>query len=128
MSSPTAYVAYSHLFPSSNTHLFEYDERFKTISAKYTHFNLFQPQDVPPELRAQVDLVVVDPPFLNKDTNECVAQALRTLLKPGAEVVLLTSTSVRDLVEGPQGLYAGVGQSYLSVFSAQSIERMTRRT
>lgn len=114
ISSPTAYVAYAHLFPSPNNYLFEFDERFTSLSKNYVHYDLFNPA-YPKELEGQVDLVVVDPPFLNRHTNECVSQALKGLVKPQGEVVLLTSTSVRELVEGPQGLYKDVGQGYLYV-------------
>lgn len=125
ISCPTAYVAFQHALSQDgqptreNTWLFEIDDRFSKVAGdSFVRFNLFKEasSQIPASLKGQVDLVVIDPPFLNRDTNEGVSNTLRWLLKSDAQVVLLTSTQVQDLVEGPEGIYKDCGRSYLCAF------------
>lgn len=99
----------------ANTYLFEFDQRFETFAkSRYVHYNLFDPTRVlPAQLMGSVDVAVVDPPFLNLDTNAHVVETLKLLLKKDAQVVLLSSLQVQDIVEGPKGVYKDCGQGPL---------------
>ncbi|KAJ3572312.1 hypothetical protein NP233_g3155 [Leucocoprinus birnbaumii] len=97
---PTAFVAVHHLHPRSKTRLLEVDQRFAVLAPRqYIPYDLNEPDNFPAELKGYFDLVIVDPPFLNEVTNEKVCQTLRQVLKPTAKLILLTSTSVIDVIE-----------------------------
>jgi len=62
---PTAYVAFQHVKYLEETRLLEYDQRFMALSnAQYIHYDVDEPESVPPELEGSVDIAVVDPPYL----------------------------------------------------------------
>ncbi|KAF5355864.1 hypothetical protein D9756_004336 [Leucocoprinus leucothites] len=98
--SPTAFVAFHHLHPRPKTRLLEVDQRFAVLASRqYVPYDLNEPDIFPAELKESFDLVVVDPPFLNEITNVKVCQTLRQVLKPTAKLILLTSTSIEDVIE-----------------------------
>ncbi|XP_006454853.1 hypothetical protein AGABI2DRAFT_198504 [Agaricus bisporus var. bisporus H97] len=100
ISSPTAFVAFQHLYPRTNTRLLEVDERFAILApSQYIPYDLNEPDKFPKELRESFDVVVLDPPFLNEATNVKVIRTLRQVLKPSAKVILLTSTSIEDVIK-----------------------------
>ncbi|GAA6009775.1 hypothetical protein JCM10207_004190 [Rhodosporidiobolus poonsookiae] len=95
LSCPTSYVAFQHQNPLKDAWLFEYDSRFRLFAGdKFVHYDLEEPEKYPDELRGTVDIAIADPPFLNEVTNQYFATTLRSLLKPGGKLLLLTSTSV----------------------------------
>lgn len=67
LASPTAYVAFQHLHPQSNTLLLEYDARFDVLPGSgFVKWDLFDPDRLPESARGTVELAVVDPPYLNE--------------------------------------------------------------
>lgn len=101
LSCPTAYVAFKYLYPDmQNVRLLEYDKRFDTFAGgEYCHWNLHDPtHNLPVDFTSQTDIAIVDPPFLNKQTNEYVAQALRRLMRLDGKLILLTSTSLVSIL------------------------------
>lgn len=103
---PTTFVAFQSTAEDDHSgaqpHLLEYDERFRTFAgAQYSYYDLRKPQDgLPEDLLGQVDVAVVDPPYLTRETNELVVQTLKALLRKGGKLVLLTSESVEHLLDG----------------------------
>lgn len=113
ISSPTLYVSHVSLFgQSNNVFLFEYDQRFASIAqtkdgsgTQFFKYDLNSPEKVLESLRGKVDLVVIDPPFLNEVTNELIGKSVNLLLKPpisttgeenGGKVLLITGVSIGD--------------------------------
>ncbi|KAG8981596.1 hypothetical protein FRB94_008368 [Tulasnella sp. JGI-2019a] len=107
---PTTFVAFQStpekIHSGAHAHLLEYDERFKTFAGgQYSFYNLHKPLDgLPEDLLGQVDVAVVDPPYLTRQTNELVVQTLKALMRPpgndGGKLVLLTSESVEHILDG----------------------------
>ncbi|PPQ69233.1 hypothetical protein CVT25_006950 [Psilocybe cyanescens] len=97
---PTAFVAFEHMKPLEGSRLFEYDQRFAVLSPKkFVPYDIDDPDVFPESLKEKVDIAVVDPPFLNEVTNKKVVQTLRQLLHPKSKLIVVTSTSVEDILE-----------------------------
>ncbi|KAG8875279.1 hypothetical protein FRB97_005256 [Tulasnella sp. 331] len=102
---PTTFVAFQstseNIHSGAQPHLFEYDERFKTFAgAQYSYYDLHKPLDgLPEDLLGQVDVAVVDPPYLTRETNELVSQTLKALMRKGGKLILLTSQSVEHVLD-----------------------------
>ncbi|KAF4623401.1 hypothetical protein D9613_001465 [Agrocybe pediades] len=85
--------------PLRNARLLEYDQRFSILSPRqFFPYDMNEPDVFPEELRKNVDIAVVDPPFLNEDTHTKVLQTIRQILHPKSKLVLLTSTSIEDII------------------------------
>jgi len=85
--------------PLTTATLLEYDQRFAVLSPKqFIPYDIDEPDDFPESLRAKVDIVVVDPPFLNEVTNAKVIRTLRQILHLNSKLILLTSTSIEDIL------------------------------
>ncbi|KAF9446783.1 hypothetical protein P691DRAFT_761334 [Macrolepiota fuliginosa MF-IS2] len=96
---PTAFVAFQNLYPRPQTRLLEVDQRFAVLTpSHYVPYDLNEPDSFPAELKGSFDLAIVDPPFLNEVTNAKLIQTLRQILKPTAKLILVTSTSVEDVI------------------------------
>ncbi|KAL1747337.1 putative N6-adenine methyltransferase-domain-containing protein [Schizophyllum fasciatum] len=97
---PTAYVGFQHAYAHPGARLLEVDPRFELLArAQFVRFDLFVPQKLPAAMRGTVDVAVVDPPFLNEDTNAKAIKALKLLLAPGAKLLLLTGVSTEPILE-----------------------------
>ncbi|KAK7034752.1 Protein-lysine N-methyltransferase efm5 [Paramarasmius palmivorus] len=68
ISSPTAFVAFQSLHPSPHARLLEYDERLRVLDPKrFVSYDLDEPEDgIPDGIKEKMDIVVVDPPYLNE--------------------------------------------------------------
>ncbi|CAO1631239.1 unnamed protein product [Parajaminaea phylloscopi] len=123
--SPTAFVAFQHRYGvdtsaataaqegwKSGTDLWmlEIDERFK-VAAKdggFVKYDFNTPLKGLGEMRGCVDMVVIDPPFLNEKTTKLVAETVRHILLPsrdssssstlarGGSILLLTGDQIAD--------------------------------
>ncbi|KAL0945700.1 hypothetical protein HGRIS_014851 [Hohenbuehelia grisea] len=104
---PTSFVAFTNLYPPSpgddlkyTALLMEHDQRFSylplsTRRTRYIPYDLTDPTKIPADIVGKVDLVVVDPPFLNLRTNEQVATTLRRILRTDTgKLIIITSTSL----------------------------------
>ncbi|CAO1617896.1 unnamed protein product [Sympodiomycopsis kandeliae] len=99
--SPTAFVAFHHLYHSTftsgeNLFLMEIDERFKVASGNgFIRYDFNFPTKNLSNLQGKVDMVVIDPPFLNEKTTNLIAQSVEYLLKPqNGSILLLTGDSI----------------------------------
>lgn len=104
LSSPSAYKAFRSLrgSPSSSTegssgaattppstYLFEYDRRFAVFDPEFVFYDYNTPLEcLPAHLLKCVDVVLLDPPFLNEECLAAFAQSVKALARPGAKVLL----------------------------------------
>ncbi|KAF8907646.1 putative N6-adenine methyltransferase-domain-containing protein, partial [Gymnopilus junonius] len=96
---PTGFVAFQRTKPIAGATLLEYDQRFAVLSPKqFVPYDLDEPDVFPDSLKENFDIVVVDPPFLNEVTNRKLTQTLSQILKPEGKLVIITSTSVEDII------------------------------
>ncbi|KAG6828865.1 hypothetical protein H0H92_006572 [Tricholoma furcatifolium] len=100
MCCPTGFVAFQHTNPLDGARLLEFDKRFTVLApTKFIHYDLEEPDNFPEYLRGDVDVVVVDPPFLKERTNVKLIQTIRQILHPTrGKLVLITSTSVETIL------------------------------
>ncbi|KAF7340315.1 hypothetical protein MVEN_01950600 [Mycena venus] len=104
---PTAFVAFQHIEPLKNARLLEVDGRFSVLTPRhYVPYDMEDPTALPAYLTEGVDIAVVDPPFLNEGmlcspqyTNVNVVKTLRQIMRPSAKLIVLTSTSVSEILE-----------------------------
>ena len=121
--SPTAYVAFRYLYPETSrqtdegengmkieSYLFDYDERFSILtpphytlptankSDRFVLYDLNKSLVLPSSLEKQLDMVIIDPPYLNAETNLKIAQSVQKLLKSEEEskVLLITGQSIAE--------------------------------
>lgn len=98
LSAPSTYKAMLSLgIPSNVTaSILEYDRRFgDAFGASYGFYDYNHPSDFPAHLRAAVDLVVLDPPFLQHDCLAAFAQTVQAMARPGRPLsVMLCSGSI----------------------------------
>ncbi|KAK4698351.1 EEF1A lysine methyltransferase 1, partial [Phenoliferia sp. Uapishka_3] len=71
---PTGFVAFQHASAPArrkHTKLLEYDTRFALVAGRsFVRYDLDEPDVWPEELRGNVEVAVVDPPFLNEESGE----------------------------------------------------------
>merc|ERR1712168_403299 len=69
ISSPTAFkhLMANKVLPQEQMHLLEYDKRFEAFS-NFSFWDYNDPINLDDSLKAQFDLILMDPPFLNADT------------------------------------------------------------
>ncbi|KAJ7073453.1 putative N6-adenine methyltransferase-domain-containing protein [Mycena belliarum] len=97
---PTAFVAFQHTRPLRNARLLELDGRFAVLAPRaYVPYDMEAPTVLPAYMSANVDIAVVDPPFLNERTNRNIVATLRQIMRPAGKLVVITSTSVSDVLE-----------------------------
>lgn len=114
--SPTAYVAFRYLHPETlsqsdngqnatkiESYLFDYDERFALLAPpqhalpdprsleRFVRYDLNEPLAIPSSLEKQLDMVIIDPPYLKAETNMAIAQTVKKLLKSEEGKVLLNT-------------------------------------
>ncbi|KAG6910641.1 hypothetical protein DXG01_009151 [Tephrocybe rancida] len=97
---PTGFVAFQHTNPLEGARLLEFDKRFNVLApSKVIHYDLDEPDVFPDDLRGDVDVVIVDPPFLQESTNRKLIQTIRQILHPTrGKLVLITSASIEKTI------------------------------
>lgn len=67
ISCPTLFVAFQHAKHHPGAVLLEYDQRFSAISPQqFFHYDFKEPDTIPESLKGEIELAIVDPPFLNE--------------------------------------------------------------
>ncbi|TFK71722.1 hypothetical protein BDN72DRAFT_837304 [Pluteus cervinus] len=98
---PDGICGIQHHKPLKTAYLLEIDQRFSVLSPRtYFPYDMNQPTVLPKDLLGRVDLAIVDPAFLNEDTNTKIVTSLKQLLKPDTgRTVLITSTSIESILK-----------------------------
>lgn len=93
-------MAFQHTNPLDGARMLEFDERFIVLApSKVIHYDLDEPDVFPEDLRRDVDVVVVDPPFLNETTNRKLIQTIRQILHPQrGKLILITAPSIESVL------------------------------
>jgi len=77
-------------------HVLEFDRRFAVFGEDFSFFDYNAPLDLPAALLGACDVVVLDPPFLNRDCLAAFASSVAALRRPagGATRVVLCTGAV----------------------------------
>jgi len=110
LSSPSAYKAYRSLVrrrgaggggsssDAQAAHLFEYDSRFSVFGDAFVKYDYNHPlEGIPERLLGRCSVVMLDPPFLNRDCLAGFAQTVRALQLPTGETRVLLATGAVQL-------------------------------
>ena len=95
LSSPSAFKAYRAAFPAAPAALLEFDERFACFGAAFSRYDYNRPLELPPHLLGAAAVLMLDPPFLQRDCLAAFAQSVRALAAPGGARVLLATGAVQ---------------------------------
>ncbi|KAH7675266.1 Protein-lysine N-methyltransferase Efm5/EEF1AKMT1 protein [Dioscorea alata] len=63
---PTLYAYLKKIEPNISVQLLEYDKRFEQYGSDFTFYDYNQPEDLPLELKHSFQVVVADPPYLER--------------------------------------------------------------
>jgi len=96
LSCPSAYKALLAASPPPYVcaWLFEYDARFAVFGPSFVPYDFRAPHDFPPALRGAVDVVMMDPPFLQADCLAGFARTAMALRRDNSVRLLLCSGAV----------------------------------
>lgn len=86
LSAPSVYAEIKKRDPSSlptqEIYLFEFDKRFKLLAGdKFVFYDYNDPLNYPQHLKGNVDRLLIDPPFLQRDCQTLFSQTVHSLLK-----------------------------------------------
>ena len=82
-----------------NFSLFEFDKRFSIFGDDYNFYDLNKPKDIDSKHHNKYDIIIADPPFLNKETIKLVAESMRLLGKKESMKIFITGLQVQDSVK-----------------------------
>lgn len=74
--------------------VFEFDKRFEVFGEKFIYYDYNSPKTLPETLLGQADVILIDPPFLNRDTLEGFATTVALLQRSNETKVLLCTGAV----------------------------------
>ncbi len=77
-----------------DAYVFEFDKRFEVFGEKFIYYDYNYPKNVPDSLLGQCDVIIIDPPFLNRDTLEGFATTVSLLKRSSSTKVLLCTGAV----------------------------------
>ncbi|KAK1311282.1 hypothetical protein QJS10_CPA08g00062 [Acorus calamus] len=92
---PTLYPYIKKLDPNISVQLLEYDKRFEEYGSDFNFYDYNQPEDLPPAMKHDFQVVVADPPYLSKECLEKVAQTVAFLMRPQHSFSLLLTGEVQ---------------------------------
>ena len=81
-----------------NLALFEYDKRFSIFGDNYNFYDLNKPNEIDDKHHKKYDIIVADPPFLNKETIKKVAESMRLIGNKDSMKIFITGLQVQDSV------------------------------
>ena len=90
LSSPSAFKAYRAAFPAAPAALLEFDERFSCFGDAFHRYDYQTPLALPAALLGRCAVLMLDPPFLQRDCLAGFAESVRALAAPGARILLAT--------------------------------------
>ena len=83
-----------------NVALFEYDKRFSIFGESFNFYDLNKPLEIDSKHHKKYDIIVADPPFLNKETVQKVAESMKLISNEGSLKIFITGLQVQDAVVG----------------------------
>ena len=81
-----------------NFALFEFDKRFSIFGDNYNFYDLNNPLKIETKHHNKYDIIIADPPFLNKETIKKVAESMRLIGKKDSMKIFITGLQVQDSV------------------------------
>lgn len=80
--------------------LLEYDKRFEVFKDEFVFYDFKNPLKLPPSMKASIDHIIVDPPFLSEDCQTKAAMTVRWLShSPTGKLVACTGERMQTLIE-----------------------------
>ena len=102
ISAPSLYRAYlrnEKLFDDSiKITLFEFDKKFLSFGENFVFYDVNEPLDIDEKYHNFYDVVIADPPFLNKDIMHNASESMRFLAKKDAAIIFITGLEVTDYI------------------------------
>lgn len=93
-----AYLRNKDKLEDLNFALFEFDKRFSIFGDSFNFYDLNKPLEIDTKHHKKFDIIVADPPFLNKETVQKVAESMRLLSKEESMKIFITGLQVQDAV------------------------------
>ncbi|KAI1501552.1 putative N6-adenine methyltransferase-domain-containing protein [Biscogniauxia marginata] len=106
VSTPSVFVALKNLMsaaaakggkenvPKPKLYLLEHDQRF-SVFPEFVFYDFMKPMKLPAHLKAGVDRMICDPPFLSEDCQTKMALTLRWLARPSTTNTTNTTTTTK---------------------------------
>ena len=95
-----AYLRNKEELENLNFALFEYDKRFSIFGEGFNFYDLNKPLEMDSKHHKKYDIIVADPPFLNKETVQKVAESMKLISNEGSMKIFITGLQVQDAVIG----------------------------
>ena len=95
-----AYLRNKDKLEGLNFALFEYDKRFSIFGDNFNFYDLNKPTEIDEKHYKKYDILVADPPFLNKETVQKVAESMKLLANGESLKIFITGLQVKDAVVG----------------------------
>ena len=93
-----AYLRNKDELENLNFALFEYDKRFSIFGEGFNFYDLNKPLEIDSKHHKKYDIIVADPPFLNKETIQKVAESMKLISNEGSMKIFITGLQVQDAV------------------------------
>ncbi len=85
-----AYLRNKDGLENLNFALFEYDKRFSIFGEGFNFYDLNKPLEIDSKHHKKYDIIVDDPPFLNKETVQKVAESMKLVSNEGSIKIFIT--------------------------------------
>ena len=95
-----AYLRNKDELENLNFALFEYDKRFSIFGEGFNFYDLNKPLEIDSKHHKKYDIIIADPPFLNKETVQKVAESMKLISNEGSMKIFITGLQVQDAVIG----------------------------
>ena len=93
-----AYLRNKDKLENLNFSLFEFDKRFSIFGEDFNFYDLNKPLEIDNKHHKKYDIIVADPPFLNKETTQKVSESMRLLSNSESLKIFITGLQVQDAV------------------------------
>ena len=95
-----AYLRNKDQLEDLNFALFEFDKRFSIFGEGFNFYDLNKPLEIDEKHHKKYDIIVADPPFLNKETIQKVAESMKLISNTESMKIFITGLQVQDAVIG----------------------------
>ena len=95
-----AYLRNKDQLEDLNFALFEFDKRFSIFGERFNFYDLNKPLEIDEKHHKKYDIIVADPPFLNKETIQKVAESMKLISNTESMKIFITGLQVQDAVIG----------------------------